>query len=101
MPRLLLVEDEAHIATGLKFNLELEGHHVVWLREGTAAAQLLLEQRERFDLIVLDLMLPGLSGLDLCRALRKLEDYTPVLMLTAKQFDKDKIAGLQTGPTTT
>lgn len=97
MPRLLLVEDEAHIATGLKFNLELDGHEVTWLSEGTAAADLLFERHERFDLIILDLMLPGLSGLDLCRALRKREDYTPVVMLTAKQFDKDKVAGLQVG----
>lgn len=97
MPRLLLVEDEAHIATGLKFNLELDGHEVVWVREGGAAAELLLERREAFDLIILDLMLPGMSGLDLCRALRKLEDFTPILMLTAKQFDKDKVLGLQLG----
>jgi DNA-binding response OmpR family regulator len=97
MARLLLVEDEGHIATGIKFNLELDGHEVVWLAEGSAAAKLLLEDRERFDLIIMDLMLPGVSGLDLCRALRKREDYTPVLMLTAKNHDKDKVAGLQLG----
>jgi two-component system alkaline phosphatase synthesis response regulator PhoP len=95
--RLLLVEDEDHIASGLKFNLELDGHQVTWLREGTAAAELLIEQRESFDLIILDLMLPGMSGLDLCHALRKLEDYTPVLMLTAKLYDKDKVQGLSAG----
>jgi two-component system alkaline phosphatase synthesis response regulator PhoP len=97
MAKLLLVEDEDHIATGLKFNLELDGHHVTWLREGLEAARLLLESRESFDLIILDLMLPGMSGLDLCHALRKLEDYTPVLMLTAKQYDKDKVHGLSAG----
>ena len=97
MAKLLLVEDEDNIASGLKFNLELEGHEVTWLREGAAARELLIEQGRPFDLIVLDLMLPGMSGLDLCRALRKLENYTPVLMLTAKQHDKDKIVGLQVG----
>lgn len=97
MPRLLLVEDEANIANGLKFNLELDGHEVIWLRDGTEAAAVLVERRERFDLIILDIMLPGMSGLDLCRALRKLEDFTPVLMLTAKQHDKDKVQGLQLG----
>jgi DNA-binding response OmpR family regulator len=97
MARLLLVEDEAHIANGLKFNLELEGHEVVWLRDGGAARERLIDRRERFDLIILDIMLPEFSGLDLCRALRKLEDFTPVLMLTARQMDKDKVAGLQMG----
>lgn len=97
MPKLLIVEDEAHIATGLKFNLELDGHEVVWLHDGQAAAEALFERHETYDLIILDLMLPQLSGLDLCHALRKREDYTPVLMLTAKQYDKDKIAGLLSG----
>ena len=58
---------------------------------------MLLKDRQAYDLIILDIMLPGMSGLDLCRALRKLEDFTPVLMLTAKQFDKDKVLGLQLG----
>jgi DNA-binding response OmpR family regulator len=97
MSKLLLVEDEEHIANGLKFNLELEGHEVTWLRDGGAARRLLVDERAPFDLIILDLMLPEMSGLDLCRALRKLEDYTPVLMLTAKQYDKDKVLGLQMG----
>jgi two-component system alkaline phosphatase synthesis response regulator PhoP len=97
MSKLLLVEDEAHIANGLKFNLELEGHEVQWVKDGLMAQQLLITELAQFDLIILDLMLPGMSGLDLCRALRKLEDYTPVLMLTAKQYDKDKVAGLQMG----
>lgn len=97
MSHLLLVEDEDHIANGLKFNLELEGHDVTWVRDGATAQRLLVQERRPFDLIILDIMLPGMSGLDLCRALRKLEDYTPVLMLTAKQYDKDKVVGLQMG----
>jgi DNA-binding response OmpR family regulator len=97
MSELLLVEDEVHIANGLKFNLELEGHHVTWVRDGIDAQRLLMGDRRTYDLIILDIMLPGMSGLDLCRALRRLEDYTPVLMLTAKQYDKDKVLGLQMG----
>ena len=97
MADLLLVEDEDHIANGLKFNLELDGHAVTWVREGGAAKRLLIDERRPFDLIILDIMLPEMSGLDLCRALRKLEDYTPILMLTAKHYDKDKIQGLQVG----
>ena len=97
MADLLLVEDENHIANGLKFNLELDGHTVTWVREGGAAKQLLIDERRPFDLIILDIMLPEMSGLDLCRALRKLEDYTPILMLTAKHYDKDKIQGLLVG----
>ena len=97
MARLLVVEDEDHIARGLVFNLELDGHEVCWLREGSAAQALLVEQREPFDLVVLDLMLPGLSGVDVCRAMRLAGIYTPVLMLTAKHHEKDKIQGLQVG----
>jgi DNA-binding response OmpR family regulator len=94
---LLLVEDEENIARGLLFNLELDGHRVTWLRDGQAAYDKLLKAKETFDLIVLDLMLPGISGIDLCRALRASGNYTPVLMLTAKNHEKDKVQGLQVG----
>lgn len=97
MAKLLVVEDEDHIAKGLVFNLELDGHEVRWVREGTAAQALLVEAREAFDLVLLDLMLPGLSGVDVCRAMRVAGIYTPVLMLTAKHHEKDKIQGLQVG----
>ncbi len=97
MAKLLVVEDEDHIAKGIVFNLELDGHEVRWLREGSAAQEVLVEQREPFDLVVLDLMLPGLSGVDVCRAMRHAGIYTPVVMLTAKHHEKDKIQGLQVG----
>lgn len=92
-----MVEDEDHIARGLLFNLELDGHTVVWLRDGQEAYERLVVAREGFDLIILDLMLPGISGIDLCRALRTCGNYTPVLMLTAKNHEKDKVQGLQVG----
>jgi two-component system alkaline phosphatase synthesis response regulator PhoP len=97
MPRLLLVEDEEHIVNGLKFNLEMEGYEILHARDGNIAKELLFDKKDKFDLIILDIMLPGMSGYDLCYALRKSENYTPVLMLTAKKFEKDKITGLQLG----
>ncbi|MBF2051877.1 MAG: response regulator transcription factor [Candidatus Sericytochromatia bacterium] len=97
MTQVLLVEDDLHIAQGLKFNLEMEGYQLVHARDGNLARQLLFEEDRRFDLIILDVMLPGLSGFDLCHALRRKKNYTPVLMLTAKNFEKDKIKGLRLG----
>jgi DNA-binding response OmpR family regulator len=97
MADLLLVEDEDHIGRGLQFNLELDGHRVRWLRDGRAALEALVDRREPFDLVVLDLMLPGLSGLDLCRAMRAHGVFTPVLMLTARHHEKDKVQGLHVG----
>lgn len=97
MTQVLLVEDDLHIAQGLKFNLEMEGYQLVHARDGNLARQLLFDEDRRFDLIILDVMLPGLSGFDLCHALRRKKNYTPVLMLTAKNFEKDKIKGLRLG----
>jgi DNA-binding response OmpR family regulator len=97
MPEILLVEDEVHIANGLKFNLELEGHAVTHLKDGMEAKRLLIDEQGAFDLIILDLMLPGMSGLDLCRGLRKTGNITPVLMLTARSQPLEKIEGLRIG----
>lgn len=97
MAEILLVEDEAHIAQGLRFNLELEGHQVTWLPDGAQAAELLFHQGRSFDLVVLDLMLPGLSGLDLTRGLRKAWPQQAILVLSAKGSQADKLAGLRLG----
>lgn len=97
MKEILLVEDEENIVTGLIFNLELEGYAVTHAKDGNIAKNILFNENKKYSLIILDVMLPGISGFDLCHALRKKKDYTPVLMLTAKKFDKDKIYGLQTG----
>lgn len=97
MPKLLLAEDDPHIANGLKFNLEMEGYDVQHTADGLTAKEWLFDQEQKFDLIILDIMLPNLSGFDLCYALRKNRNYTPVLILTAKNFEKDKIQGLQLG----
>ncbi|PKL74843.1 MAG: DNA-binding response regulator [Candidatus Melainabacteria bacterium HGW-Melainabacteria-1] len=97
MPHLLLVEDDQHIASGLLFNLEMEGYQLTHAKDGNLARRLLFDESRRFDLILLDVMLPGMSGFDLCHALRRKQIYTPVLMLTAKDFEKDKIKGLRLG----
>jgi DNA-binding response OmpR family regulator len=94
--RILLIEDEAHLAAGLKLNLELEGYvvdHARTLRDTSA----LLIQSPRFDLIILDVMLPDGDGFSLCRRLRRAGDYTPVIMLTARSSAEDRVRGLDTG----
>lgn len=97
MPHLLLVEDDSHIANGLLFNLEMESYQVTYAKDGNLARQLLFDENRHYDLIILDIMLPGMSGFDLCHALRRKNNYTPVLMLTAKDFENDKIKGLRLG----
>lgn len=97
MARILVVEDEEHIAGGLKFNLELDGHSVEVVSDGLVAYRLVTVEARKYDLVLLDIMLPSLSGYDICRGIRKRENYTPILMLTAKSFDNDKVLGLQLG----
>jgi len=95
-PRLLVVEDETHLAAGLKLNFELEGYSVDVARSGRdAAAQLL--QPEHYDVIILDVMLPDMSGFTLCQKLRDAGDRTPVLMLTARDAVEDRVEGLNVG----
>ena len=94
--RLLVVEDERHLANGLKLNLELEGYAVDVAATAREAAQLLL-QPETFDAIVLDVQLPDINGFDLCRRLRDAGNYIPVIMLTARSAAEDRVAGLEAG----
>jgi DNA-binding response OmpR family regulator len=95
MSRILLVEDEDHIAQGLRFNLQNQGYEVSVLANGTSALELL--GRQRFDLIVLDVMLPGTDGIEIVRARRRQGDWTPILMLTARDDPKDVIFGIEAG----
>lgn len=95
-PRLLLVEDEDHLAAGLKLNFELEGYFVEIARSGRDAARLLV-QPTGFDLIVLDVMLPDIDGFSLCQKLRDTGNTTPVLMLTARDTVADRVEGLNVG----
>jgi DNA-binding response OmpR family regulator len=94
-PHILLVEDEPHIASGLIYNLEEEKYRVTHVETGEAALQQLW--LESFSLVILDLMLPGISGIEVCRKARKQDPKLPILMLTARSEDKDRVEGLEVG----
>lgn len=97
MNEILLVEDEEHLARGLKFNLEAEGYHATVAGDGETALDLLLKQRGDFDLLVLDVMLPGKDGFAVATELRKASNYIPVLMLTARGRPEDVLKGFASG----
>src|SRR5437016_8396592 len=100
MSRVLIVEDEAHLAKGLQFNLEAEGHSVEVARDGERALELLLGhdgKRENFDAVVLDIMLPGKDGFAVASELRAAKNFVPVLMLTARGRAEDVLQGFASG----
>jgi len=97
MSRILLVEDEQHLAEGLRFNLEAEGHQAVVASDGEQALLLVLEHQERFDAVVLDVMLPGIDGFAVAAALRAAGKYMPILMLTARGRAEDVLKGFEAG----
>ena len=92
--RILIVEDETTLRETLAYNLTQEGYQVT--KSGDGAEALELARADKFDLIVLDIMLPGLDGLSFCRILRK-EQATPIIMLTARGGEVDRIVGLESG----
>jgi len=95
LPKILIIEDEPDMVLGLRKNLEWDGFEVIAAADGEAGLAGALSERP--DLILLDLMLPRLSGLDVCRRLRKSGVNTPVIMLTARGQEIDKILGLEIG----
>lgn len=95
MPRILVVEDEENMLDALKTNLELEGYEVVTADKGDLAVKKFNE--ERFNLVLLDVMLPNLNGYQVCEAIRRKNNELPILFLTAKDTSEDKIAGLKLG----
>jgi DNA-binding response OmpR family regulator len=97
MSRVLVVEDEAHLAQGLRFNLEAEGHAVEIAGDGESALDRLLGKKRAFDVIVLDVMLPGKNGFEVATALREHKNYTPILMLTARGRPEDVLEGFAAG----
>jgi two-component system alkaline phosphatase synthesis response regulator PhoP len=94
---VLIVEDEKHLADGLRFNLEAEGYAVETVRDGERALALLLKERRRFDVVVLDVMLPGADGFDVAAELRRAGSFVPVLMLTARGRPEDVLRGFESG----
>jgi DNA-binding response OmpR family regulator len=97
MSRVLVVEDEAHLAQGLRFNLEAEGYSAEVVGDGEAATDRLLDKKENFDAIVLDIMLPGKDGFSVVSELRAARNYVPVLMLTARGQPEDVLKGFAAG----
>jgi len=104
MPHILVVEDEEHLAIGIKYNLEAEGFSVTVAGDGQAALAAVVPPAERttagaapVDLVVLDLMLPGMSGYDVCSAIRSRGSDVPVVMLTARTLVEDRIRGFDAG----
>ena len=97
MSRILIVEDEAHLAQGLRFNFEADGHSVQTTERGEDALTRLVKNRENFDVLVLDVMLPGKDGFSVARELREAKNYIPLLMLTARGRPEDVLKGFESG----
>jgi DNA-binding response OmpR family regulator len=95
MKKILIVEDELKMIEGLKYNLEFEGYEVDTAMEGNSGLQKVLQNQ--YDLILLDVMLPGVSGFDICKSARKEGVNTPIILLTAKGEEIDKVLGLELG----
>src|SRR5437879_523444 len=95
MSNILVVEDEKHLANGLRFNLEAEGHKVTLAGDGESAIDLL--SKDSFDAVVLDVMLPGIDGFEVASNLRKSGKFVPILMLTALGRPEDVLLGFDAG----
>jgi DNA-binding response OmpR family regulator len=105
VPRVLVVEDEDHLAAGIRFNLELEGYEVETIADGLRAVERLVPPPDAsgpgagpaVDLVILDIMLPGLDGFQIAERMRQGGNFAPVLMLTAKGLPEDVVQGLEAG----
>jgi Response regulators consisting of a CheY-like receiver domain and a winged-helix DNA-binding domain len=95
MKKILIIEDELNMIQGLKDNLEFEGYEVDTAMEGNSGLQKILQNR--YDLILLDIMLPEVSGFDICKSARREGVNTPIILLTAKGEEIDKVLGLELG----
>lgn len=94
---ILVVEDEQHLALGIKYNLAAEGYQVTTVGDGPSALRLLEESPQSIDLVVLDLMLPGMSGYAVCEEIRSRDMELPILMLTARTLTEDRTRGFEAG----
>lgn len=94
-PHILLVEDEIHLARGICFNLEQDDYRVSHVESGEEALERM--QYDRFALIILDIMLPGIDGFEVCEKIRTMDTRVPILILTARSAEGDRITGLEKG----
>ena len=94
---ILVVEDEEHLATGIKYNLDAEGYRVTTVGDGPAALRVVEENPDDVDLVILDLMLPGMSGYAVCEALRNAGRHMPILILSARTLSEDRTRGFDVG----
>ncbi|MDZ4821349.1 MAG: response regulator transcription factor [Planctomycetota bacterium] len=97
MHHILIVEDDPHIADGIRFNLEVEGFYVTTVQDGPAALEVFNAQPGQISLIVLDLMLPGMSGYAVCESIRQSDSHVPILMLSARTLTEDRVRGFNVG----
>lgn len=97
MSAVLVVEDEQHLADGLRFNLEAEGYTVKTVSDGERALTLLFDEQQRYDALVLDVMLPGKDGFAVAAELRAKDNFVPILMLTARGRPEDVLRGFEAG----
>ncbi|HJS06094.1 MAG TPA: response regulator transcription factor [Pirellulales bacterium] len=97
MQHILVVEDDPHIANGIQFNLEAEGYFVTVLGDGPAAVEFSKQHPRETDLIILDLMLPGMSGYAVCEKIREIDIDLPILMLSARTLTEDRVRGFNVG----
>src|SRR5919108_4010114 len=97
MSSVLIVEDEKHLADGLRYNLKAEGYDVDTAGSGEEALSLLVDARKTYDVVVLDVMLPGMDGFALASNLRSQGQFVPILMLTARGQAEDVLRGFEAG----
>ena len=94
---ILVVEDEKHLAIGIKYNLEEEGFDVVTVDDGPAALKYVAEHPDAVDMVILDIMLPGMSGYAVCELLRESGENMPILILSARTLTEDRTRGFDVG----
>lgn len=95
--KILIVEDEKNLAEGLRFNLVAEGHEAEVAPDGETALSLVIERKQQFDAVVLDVMMPGIDGFEVAQTLRNNRIFVPILMLTARGDSEDVLRGFEAG----
>ncbi len=95
--RILIVEDEDALALGLKFNFEQEGYDVIHAGDGPTALRHFQDEKTPVDVVILDVMMPGMSGYETCKAIRQIDELVPILMLSARSLSEDRTLGFDAG----